>query len=237
MIYNITNVTFGEYGIRNGDMIAMINVLQWLRRKHNNPNIKFYITPEIIISDTGYHQKFFDFLCENYDYFSLTPGEYYLPYEHIMLWDFRDNIGDVVQIPNLQQQQKKLVVFPIFDAQYNTLRNWSPALFMNILEFCCQQYHDHERIVCIKELPEDIACPGFTVSTDFISNVTHLMQSDIYVGGDTGMSHLASALFPGPRELVYFYTCRGMIHTLPFYLIQGKGILNTYSSQYNLDIF
>ena len=193
-----------------------------------------------IIQDTGYHQQFYDYLCEQWDYFSKTPGpkENFLPYEHIMLWDFRDNIGDVVSIPNDREMKKKLVVFPIFDAQYNTLRNWSKELFGSILQFAEQQYPDHEKIVCIREgliLQDTIG--SFKVSTDFITNVEHIRDCEVFVGGDTGSSHFASALDRGPEKLVYFYSCRSMVHTLPFHSLKGKGMLNTYSTHYDMDLF
>jgi hypothetical protein len=39
------------------------------------------------------------------------------------------------------------------------------------------------------------------------------------------MTHLASTLDRGPQELVYYYNGRGMLHTLPFYALDGKGTI------------
>ena len=197
--------------------------------------------PRDYIIDHDFHHQFFDYLCENWDYFSTTPNpdpRAQLPYESIMLWDFRDNIGDVVSLPNTVEMQQKLVVFPIFDAQYNTVRNWDTELFTNIMMFANLQYPNHEKIICIRDgLMPCQPVGDFTVSTNFIENVKHIRNCEIFVGGDTGSSHFASALARGPRELVYFYSCRSMLHTLPFHLLKGRGLLNTYSTKYNLDMF
>ena len=240
MIINIGPKTFGNFGIRNGDMIAVINVIQWLRMKHNDTSIKFYMPENYIIND-DYHRKFFDYLCDNWDYFSKEPNpdqSKILPYEHIMLWDFRDNIGDVVSIPNDRIMKKKLVVFPIFDAQYNTLRNWDMELLTNVLLYGSYKYENYEKIICVKEgILKESPVKDFEISTDFITNIEHIRDCEVFVGGDTGSSHFASALNRGPKELVYFYSCRSMIHTLPFHLLKGHGMLNTYSTKYNMGLF
>lgn len=240
LIINITPETFGNFGIRNGDMIAIINVLQYLRKKHNNPNIKFYMPNNYVIQDTGYHQRFFDYLCEQWDFFSKEPNSQnvQLPYEHIMLWDFRDNIGDVVTMSNNREMKKKVVIFPVLDAQYNTMRNWPPWLFLNIIEHCCRNYPDHEKITCVREgILDNVPLGDFIISTDLITNVEHIRDCEVFVGGDTGSSHFASALDRGPKELVYFYPARGMTHVLPFHIHSGKGLLNTYSTQYDMNLF
>ena len=206
------------------------------RKKHNNSNIKFYL-PVNLIEDNTYNKEFFNFLKSNWDYFSPIPGNTVLPYEHIMLWDFRDTIGDVVDIQNNKIQEKKLTVFPLLDATYNTLRNWPIPLLSNIIKFCSINYPTYKKIICIKELPNDIDICDFEISNNFLTNIEHIMTTEVYVGGDTGMSHFASALNRGPKELIYFYTCRGMIHSLPFHLFSGKGVLNTYSTQYNINLF
>ena len=238
MIFNIGKLTFNDNGIRNGDMIAIINVIQWMRQKHCISDIKFYLDPTIIV-DKPYNKQFYNYLLATTDFFSAVPGNEILPYEHIMLWDFRDNIGDVVRIANDVPMKKKVVVFPIFDAQYNTLRNWPIWLYRDILAFVSNRLPDHERIICATGVPDevDITKFGFNLSTDFMSNIHHILDCEVFVGGDTGTSHFASALDRGPKELVYFYTCRSMIHTLPFHLLGGKGTLNTYSTLYDMSLF
>jgi ADP-heptose:LPS heptosyltransferase len=236
--YNINEITFNEYGIRNGDMIAIINVIQWLRQKHQTNDIKFYLKPKIIVNKP-YIKKFYKYLLSTTDFFSITPGEEMLPYENIMLWDFRDNIGDVVHITNDKPMKQKALVFPLFDADYNTLRNWPLWLYTDILTFVRNKLPDHECIVCAAKVPDEIELEqlGFKLSTDFMDNINHILDCEVFVGGDTGTSHFASSLDRGPKELVYFYSCRSMIHTLPFHLLGGKGTLNTYSTLYNMHLF
>lgn len=224
MIYNINPTTFdilGE-GLRNGDLIAVCNVIQHLRDTKDK-NIKFYLKPGCLYK-VDYVRKFFMFLMENTDYFSLSPGKENLPWNRVMLWDFRDIIGDQVVIHNSIPQKKKVVVFPLYDAQYNQNRNWTPELLSKILLFCNFQYPDHEKFLCAKEDMSNYLDPcGFEISTDFMTNLNHIMEAEVYVGGDTGMSHFASVLDKGPSELVYYYNSRGMLHTLPFYALEGKG--------------
>ena len=43
MIYNITKSTFGTMGTRCGDLIAICNIVEYLRKTKDNPNIQFYI--------------------------------------------------------------------------------------------------------------------------------------------------------------------------------------------------
>ena len=66
------------------------------------------------------------------------------------------------------------------------------------------------------------------ISTDFMENIEHIMTAEIYHGGDTGTSHFAWALKQGPKELHYHASSRGLVHTLPFYLIEGKGKYHGY---------
>jgi len=89
MIYNGYPGTFNNYGIRNGDMIAIINFLQWFRMQEDNSNIKLYVHPNVIVNQ-DYCRKFYDFLKNQTDCFSDTEGYQDLPYHELMLWDFRD---------------------------------------------------------------------------------------------------------------------------------------------------
>jgi ADP-heptose:LPS heptosyltransferase len=196
----------------------------------NNPGIQFYMGEGTVIPDE-YCQQFFQFLCKQTDCFSLVPGKQELPWKNVNLWDYRDICGDVVKIYNDKEMKKKIVVFPIYDALYHVYRNWPMELFHKVLAHCSAQYPDHEKIVCVKDIPDPragINLHDFKLSTDFMTNIKHIMDAEIFIGGDTGVSHFAAALDRGPKELVYYYSSRGMLHTTPFYALQGKGILNTY---------
>jgi len=229
MIYNIRPGTFNNNGIRNGDLIAMINFIQWYRKQENNPNIKFHIEDGVLL-DKNSSDLFFNLFCELTDCFSPERGDEYLPFNEIMLWDFRDITGDHVVINNPYKQKKKIVMFPVYDAQYNMHRNWKMSVIEDDIKYFSELYPDHEKYICVKDLPAiPINTMGFQYSTDFMTNMIHIMEAEIFIGGDTGSSHFASALEPGPSNLLYHCSSLGMIHTLPFYFLQNnKGTLKTY---------
>ena len=227
MIYNIPRYAFGYMGTRNGDLIAICNIIEWMRKKYNDPSLQFYLTPGILNPDQ-HIKKFFKFLCENTDYFSLNPGNKTANFNNIAVFDFRDIAGDLVKIKNTRVQEKKVVIFPLYDAAYNEQRNWSMEIMERILKECLEVYPNHKRYICAKNLPPPglIDTTGYEVSTDFITNIEHIMTAEIFYGGDTGVSHFASVLDPGPKELNYVYSSRCLIHTLPFYFTtEHKGNL------------
>jgi hypothetical protein len=221
MVINIAPNTFGG-PLRNGDMIALLNALEYIRRK--NPDSKFHMM-EGTINSAKYCQDLFKFLCENTDYFSSEAGQQTLPWRKVNLWDFRDISGDIAKIKNTKTTQKKIVVFPLFDAPYNTYRNWPSQLLDQILT----EYNlpDYEKIICVQnELPQTY--DNWKYSTDFMTNVYHIMEAEIFIGAETGSAILASALDKPPQKLIYYYSSRGLIHTLPFNVLKGQGELRTY---------
>jgi hypothetical protein len=232
MILNIGVEVFGgRYGLKlkNGDIVAVCNVVEYLRQI--NPeysNLKFYLLPEAV-QQKDYVNKFINFLFNNTDYLSNVPGEKSLGWKYVNLWDFRCISGDLVKIPNSLSMEKKIVVFPLIDADYNEHRNWPMPVFQNILkEFNVEEYDDYEKIICVKDRHNRPDYKEWKYSYDFMDNIHHIQEAEIFVGGDTGTSHFAWALDRGPAELIYYNSSRGLVHTLPFYLIQGKGKLNTY---------
>lgn len=224
MIIDIIPGTFGG-PMRNGDLVGVCNVVEYLRQMKNDNNIKFNLKPGSVNS-AQYCVDFHHFLLENTDYLTTQPGEKTLSWRNVNLWDFRDICGDLVKIPNNRQQKKKIVVFPLFDASYNTYRNWPKELFDKILkEYEIEQYKDYEKIICSKD---NVEVDGWKNSTDFMANVYHIMDAEIFIGGDTGTSHFAGALESGPKQLIYYYSSRGLLHTTPFYALGGKGQIRTY---------
>jgi predicted GNAT family N-acyltransferase len=225
MIYNISRDTFDiiGQGLRNGDLIAVCNVIEHLRKE--NQQVQFFLPVETL-QDQQYVRDFFNHLLETTDYFSKISGDKDLPWKRVMLWDYRDIIGDNVLIPNESNQEKKIVIFPVYDAQYNGNRNWTQDLLMKILMYCNFNYPDHKKVICAKDdLSNYMDLTGFEMSIDFLTNVNHIRTAEVYVGGDTGMTHFASALNNGPKELIYYYNGRGMLHSLPFYSLEGKGTI------------
>jgi hypothetical protein len=227
VIINIEPGTFGT--VRNGDMIAIANVLEHIRKTNNNPLIQFYLKPGNISGDT-HCQTFYEIMLKMTNYFSPEPGDQSLPWRKVNVWDFRDISGDLVKIPNNAPIGKKIAVFPLFDAPYNQWRNWPKHVYEQIIQkFSTEEYKDYEKVICIKGHFGD-SCPfeGWRYSTNFIQNYYHITTAEIFVGGDTGSSHFAWALDRGPKDLLYYGSSRGLIHTLPFYLLEGKGKMTTY---------
>lgn len=225
MIINVYRETFGGT-IRNGDLIAVANIVEHLRKINNDSSIRFWIDPSALSSEK-YCQDFYSFLIQITDYFSAFEGTEKLPWKRVNIWDFRDICGDLVKIPNSKQMKKKIVVFPLTDAPYNTYRNWPTHLFSHIIEkYSSDEYNYYEKIICSKD--------GFAsndkwqVSTDLITNLSHIMDAEIFVGGDTGTTHFAFALDRAPQDLLYYGSSRALIHTLPFYLLSGKGRMMNY---------
>jgi hypothetical protein len=223
MIFNINFECFGG-AVRNGDLIAVGNIVEYLRKHHNDETIKFFMRPGSV-NESDYVQLFFKFLKEKTDYFSDTPGNVDLPWKRVNIWDFRDISGDLVKIVNTKKQEKKIVIFPIFDAPYNVYRNWPAHEFEKVLTwFNGEEYNNYEKIVCISpNINFQKNIDGWTISKNFMENINHIMTSEIFVGGDTGTSHFAWSLDKGPKNLMYFNSSRSLVHCLPFYLIEGKG--------------
>jgi len=227
MIVNIEPGTFGT--IRNGDMIAVANVLEHIRKTNNNPLIQFHLKPGSVSDDT-HCQTFYEIMLKMTNYFSTEPGDQSLPWRKVNVWDFRDISGDLVKIKNIAPMEKKIAVFPLFDAPYNQWRNWPKQVYEQIIQkFSTEEYKDYEKIICKKGEPTE-GCPyeGWRYSTNFVQNYYHITTAEVFVGGDTGSSHFAWALDRGPKDLLYYGSSRGLIHTLPFYLMEGKGKMTTY---------
>ena len=224
MIINIEPGTFGT--IRNGDLIAVCNIVEHLRNVNNDRNIRFHMKPGSISSEK-YVQDFHSFLLMITDYFSAFEGSESLPWRKVNVWDFRDICGDLVKIPNFLPEQKKIVVFPLTDAPYNQWRNWPPEVSLQILSRFDndEKYNDYEKIICHKS---EVRYSGWKCSTNFMDNIQHIMESEVFVGGDTGTTHFAFALDRAPKDLLYYGSSRALIHTLPFYLLQGKGRMTNY---------
>jgi len=225
MIINIEPGTFGG-PLRNGDLLGVCNVIEHIRKTNSDPYIRFYLKPETV-STERYVQDFHSFLLCQTNYFSSHPGQETLPWRRVNVWDFRDICGDLVKVPNDKPMQKKIVIFPLFDAPYNTYRNWPKQLLQHLIEkYNDEEYKDYVKVICTKE-PTYFG-EEWVNSTDFMTNVYHIMDAEIFVGGDTGTTHFAFSLDRGPKDMLYYNSSRGLIHTLPFYLLQGKGRMSNY---------
>jgi hypothetical protein len=192
-----------------------------------NKPIKFHFLPGVL-SDADYCQKFYRFLLENTDYFSDTAGKDILKdWNNVNLWDYRSIWGDIVKIKNKLKKSKKIVIFPIFNASYNEYRNWTPKMFEQIVNKY-KDYTRYEKIICKDKNVEVPSIVDWKISTDFMENINHIMTAEIFIGGETGTSQFVGALENGPSEIVYYYSGRSLMHTVPFNLFNGKGKMVMY---------
>ena len=222
MIINIEPGTFGG-PMRMGDLIACANVVESMNQGKKDDKIKFHLRSSTIINE-DHCKMMYMWLLQNTEYFSDEPSNTSLPWKKVNLWDFRDISGDLVTIPNKLLQKKKIVVCPLFDAQYNTWRNWPKSIFEQIIQIY-NNYDDYEKVIITKN---NITVDGWTTSSNFIQNLNHIMEAETFIGGDTGTSHFAWSLDRSPQNLIYYGSSRGLIHTLPFYLLKGKGKMVNY---------
>lgn len=230
MIINIEPGTFGG-PLRNGDLLGVCNVVEHIRKVNGNPYIRFYLKTEAV-STERYVQDFHTFLLFETNYFSSHPGQETLPWRNVNVWDFRDICGDMVKVPNKKEMEKKIAIFPLFDATYNTYRNWPPKLLETICKkYSATEYDDYEKLICVGKYPfghEELISAHFKYSFDFMENINHIQTAEIFVGGDTGTTHFAFSLDRGPKDMLYYNSSRALVHTLPFYLLEGKGKMATY---------
>lgn len=223
MIFNITVQTFGG-PMRMGDMIACANVVEHFRKVENLQSIQFYLRQDAY-HQNDYVKEFKAWLTTNTDYFSKDPGDITLPWQRVNLWDYRDISGDLVHISNPYKKEKKVVVVPIFDAEYNQYRNWTADVFQRIIDYCNTNYIHEEKVIVSKN---KIDVPGFRHSSNLTESLKEIMTSQVYFGGDTGLSHFVGALENGP-EPYYYCSSRSLLHTTPMYwYTHNKGHMKTY---------
>ena len=228
MIINIEPGTFGG-PLRMGDLVGVCNVVAHLRKKNNISDLRFFLKPGTI-NQTEHCLKFHSWLIAHTDYLSAFEGTESLTWRRVNLWDYRDLSGDHIKFQNYTDPKKKIVICPVFDAPYNTYRNWPKQEFEKLIDCVDGVCKDYEKIICISNknlLPCDVP-ESFKISTDFLENLQHIMECERYFGGDTGTSHFAWSLERGPKYLCYINSSRGLMHTMPFYLLTGKGKVSTY---------
>jgi hypothetical protein len=228
MIINIESGTFGG-PLRMGDLVGVCNVVANLRKKNNISDLRFFLKPGTI-NQNEHCLKFYSWLIAHTDYLSASEGNESLPWRRVNLWDYRDISGDLVKFVNYTDPKRKIVICPVFDAPYNTYRNWPKQEFEKLIDCVDDACKDYEKIICISNknlLPCDVP-DSFKISTDFLENLQHIMECERYFGGDTGTSHFAWSLERGPKDLCYINSSRGLMHTMPFYLLAGKGKVSTY---------
>lgn len=206
VVINITGHDFGGL-LKMGDMIATLNVLEYMRIHNENPNIKFYIPDTALQTEKDYVREFRDFVAKISDYISYTPGQFNFE-GFVEIWSFREQHGDLVKIKQALLVTKTICFFPLIDATYNTERNFSKELIQDIInEYSSPIYNKHEKFICIKgELPEGIDTKDFIISNSFKQNLYYAATCEYYIGGDTGLSHLAGITNNPNRNLRLYYS-------------------------------
>jgi len=229
-IINVTPTNFGGK-FRCGDVLGACNVLEALRVTENNQLIKFYV-PDESIFPSDYVLKFKNFVQKHTDYFSDVPGEHQLDVNNLNIWDYRSNIPDRVKVDNSAYiKEKKICIFPLFDAAYNFYRNWDIILLTGLIDYYSENFSDYRLIICaslnIKHIIDTVDLKSFEISYDYDENLNHVMTCEYYIGGDTGMTHLAGAL-TNPSKNIYYYSCRELLQVFPLHW-KSHGEIRSYS--------
>lgn len=229
----VINVSYDNfYGqLRNGDILGICNIVGFFRNIENDNTLKIYVSDDLILQPE-FGMKFFNFVKKHSDYFSEVPGEKHFSYHNINFWDFRSVIGDNITVDNSSyEKEDKVCIFPIFDAPYNIYRNWSIDLTNYILEKYQSEYPSYDVYLCVDEklnrYYDQVKLGRAKLSFDFEKNLEHICSCKVYVGGDTGTSHLAGSL-SNPAINDYYYSCEGLLHTLPLNY-KTNGTVKMYS--------
>lgn len=236
-VLNCDEHTFGGF-LKMGDIIAALNVLSYVRKIKNDSTIKLYIPDSAMFGHEHEHliyiRQFKRFLSEMTDYFSDVAG-HEMMWGRWEIWSFRELQGEHIKIKNNVKLEKKICIFPLLDANYNNQRNWPTHVTQNIIdEYSASEYSGYEKIIGIKHesLLHGIDIKDFKISTDFNSNLEHLLSCSHYCGGDTGLSHFVSVL--DDAKILNYYYNKGLHgtwrseFTAPFRLSEGRGKLNFY---------
>jgi hypothetical protein len=196
--------------VRMGDLTFLLYRLEYERRRCTTHHLKFYIPDENIFTHEFWGSVSGDFrlhykhwLEQRTDYFSAVPGDEDCPVV-LSWWGMLRDLKDLVAISNPEPIKPKICIFPLVDAKYNQERNWPRRVLDDILREY-SQYEEYERIICCANELKTINAYNFTFSTDFGTNLQHLLECEIFVGGDTGFTHLAGALDKPKRIMKYYY--------------------------------
>lgn len=220
--------------MRAGDLIAACNFLEYLRLEFDDLELQLYISKESIheqnhcwqmyltlLDTTNYITRYPDKLVE----LQITPGTDPTYNDMYNIWNIRSDvlyrrqnvfdIPDAVVISNKEiQNYDKVVIAPLLDAAYNYERNWSKEYTQKVLDWYCF-CADLEVIIASKEpIPFDIGHARY--SHDYIETLQHIRTCQTFVGADSGLSHYASALHPGPG-CEFHYSKNSYGTTQPFY--------------------
>lgn len=221
--------------LRAGDIIASANFLEFIRVGHyQGENIRLYIPHESVYPQTHCLDMYLE-LLNSTDYIALYPDE--LLELHVIpgtdptysdmynIWNIRQDvliprqdmftIPDAVVIPNHEiRVDKKVVIAPLLDAPYNNERNWSPKYTQELLNYYC--FSSYLEVIIATKEPIDFDIGHAKYSHNYPETLQHIKTCGLFHGGDTGLSHYASALQHGPR-CRFHYSKNTYGTTNPFY--------------------
>lgn len=220
--------------LRMGDLVAVCNFLEYIREKTDNPYLQMCIPDEVVWDD--HCIEFRDWLIFNTDYvckyadqlieLQIVPGtDATYPYMY-NLWNIRKDVSvqrqnvfhieDRVILPGNKNKEELLIVCPLLDAPYNANRNWGLELTQKMIN--SYQWYDYfDKVIICKEPIDGLDIKNFRYSHNFNDNLDLVAKCMIFYGGDTGFSHFAGALQPGPKYLNYLYPKDTYGTTYPFY--------------------
>lgn len=220
--------------LRMGDLIAVCNFLEYLREKTDNPTLQMHL-PDEVVYPSEHCIKMRDWLEKNTDYITTQPDQlielqvapgtdatYSTMYN---LWNIRKDVSiqrqnifhidDRVILPGDPDKVEMIVICPLLDAPYNANRNWSLELTQKFIDGY-KFYTQFKRVIICKEPIPGLDIKNFQYSHDFNENLELVRKCSSYIGGDTGFSHFAGAISPGPKYLDYLYPKDTYGTTFPF---------------------
>jgi len=201
--------TKGNFGhVRMGDLIAVMAINEAMRQ-HYGKEILFNMSECPIDVNSRYLMKYFPERVTD------TPGPDW-PYGGNVWawWDFIHRIMQVtLKIKNIYKNQydkKKAVVNPLMNAPYNADRNWNVLLVNKIVSALRDTGYDvvvvgEKRVVSEIPFTEENAKAISSVCGSIDDTTREIMTADVYVGGDTGITHFAATAGFAPKKLVAIY--------------------------------
>lgn len=220
--------------MRAGDLIAACNFLEYIKKDHEDPNLRLYIPIDSIfqqshcmemylelLNTTNYITQFPDQLVE----LQMIAGTDPTYLDMYNLWNLRQDvmiprqnlfsIPDAVVIPNREtRNDKKIVIAPLLDAPYNHERNWTSKYTQELLNYYC--FSSYLEVIIASKEPINFDIGHATYSHNYQETLQHIRTCGLFHGGDTGLSHYASALQHGPR-CRFHYSKNTYGTTNPFY--------------------
>lgn len=201
--YWIDEDNFGM--VRMGDAVGIAAFLELLRFQFNT-NIRIYLpkghSAGVLPTYLGdYFYLFYDF--------SLMKQ---LPYRgNIWGWyEYATKYYDITpKFPNAQLVHNfpmlKFCINPLFDAPYSKDRNWKPELLQKIVTAILDNYPKTATISVIAS--PTLTLPTLPPSVKIVQktlgdSLRELMTSDIYIGGETGLTHFAFQVERYPKVVI-----------------------------------